>query len=82
MILRRVMLLDAGAAPFHPEHRLAILIGSSDTAPYTVGRLIDEEGVGVSNARLRRPRLHDVFVRHTGHVAEPATEAELPGAEP
>jgi ABC-2 type transport system ATP-binding protein len=45
-------------------------------------RRLDEAGVGIDDIAVRRPTLDDVFLRLTGHAAEPeGEEAELREAE-
>jgi ABC-2 type transport system ATP-binding protein len=41
-------------------------------------RRLDRAGVGIDDIAVRSPTLDDVFLRLTGHTAEPADEAESP----
>ena len=44
-------------------------------------RRLDEAGVGIDDIAVRRPTLDDVFLKLTGHAAEPSGEAVGAGAE-
>jgi ABC-2 type transport system ATP-binding protein len=44
-------------------------------------RLLDDAGLGIDDIALRRPTLDDVFLRLTGHTAEPS-ENGAEAAEP
>jgi ABC-2 type transport system ATP-binding protein len=54
------------------EHQRNLLMPVSGGVPILreALRLLDEEGISVDDAGLRRPTLDDVFLTLTGHAAE------------
>ena len=59
---------------------LSVPLRSRQAAIADAVRRLDEAGVGIDDIAVRRPTLDDVFLRLTGHAAEPEAE-EQPAEE-
>jgi ABC-2 type transport system ATP-binding protein len=55
---------------------LSVPLRSRQAAIAEAVRRLDEAGVGIDDIAVRRPTLDDVFLKLTGHAAEPEAEAE------
>jgi ABC-2 type transport system ATP-binding protein len=55
---------------------LSVPLRSRQAAIVEAVRRLDEAGVGIDDIAVRRPTLDDVFLKLTGHAAEPDAEAE------
>ncbi|HKA03632.1 MAG TPA: ATP-binding cassette domain-containing protein [Acidimicrobiales bacterium] len=49
--------------------QVTLALGSLALSPFAAGRMIEEEGIRVADAGIRRPSLDDVFLALTGHGA-------------
>ncbi len=64
----------AAERPFLEDGSLRVPLRRRSGAIAEAVRRLDEAGVGIDDIALRRPTLDDVFLRLTGHVAEPGHE--------
>ncbi len=63
------------------QRRISAPVDDRVAAMAGVLRGLEERGIAVADIALRKPTLDDVFLRLTGHGAEPA-EAAQPGDAP
>jgi ABC-2 type transport system ATP-binding protein len=64
----------AAERPFLEDGSLRVPLRRRSGAIAEAVRRLDEAGVGIDDIALRRPTLDDVFLKLTGHVAEPGHE--------